>query len=91
MSCHWLGLTSDILFCLVNPRIPDSCRFGADLFDNDAAIPLRVVYNSSGVGIQMDPIGFLGDKEGLAAQLLPFESVGFVDVGTAFKPGAPCK
>src|SRR5215469_225012 len=35
----------------------------------------------------MDLIGFLGDADGLAPQLLPFESIGFVDVEGAFEPG----
>ena len=60
--------------CLVNPRIPYDRGFGAALFDNNAAIPHRVVYDASGVGIQMDLIGFLGDADGLVAQLLPFDS-----------------
>jgi hypothetical protein len=35
----------------------------------------------------MDPVGFLSDADGLAPQLLPFESIGFVDVESAFEPG----
>jgi hypothetical protein len=35
----------------------------------------------------MDLISFLGDADGLAPQLLPFESIGFVDVEGAFEPG----
>jgi hypothetical protein len=72
--------------CLVNPRIPYDRGFGAALFDNNAAIPHRVAYDASGVGIQMDLIGFLGDANGLAAQFLPFESIGLVDVQSAIEP-----
>src|ERR1700693_1001979 len=72
---------------LVDPRIPDDGAIGAALLDDDTTVPRRIVYHASGLGAQMHLIGFLCDAHWLIAQLLAFESIGLIDVGSAFEPG----
>src|ERR1700722_15979424 len=74
-------------FGFVDPWIPDNGAVGAVLLDDYAAVPHRVMYDATGLGSKVHLISFFGDPQGLVAQLLAFESVGLVNVGSSFESG----